>query len=105
MNILQQCTQGEWYAKATTHDILLASVGGPRTSDIAIIRGTDEEAQANAKLIAGAKTMAECLDEVGNRIAYCLNLWQLPEEAVAMLKGEMDTINRCLYELEYHLHS
>ena len=48
------------------------------------------------KLLDSNRELLETLDEAGNRIAYCIDLWQLPDEAVAMLKGEMDAINKAI---------
>lgn len=55
-----------------------------------------EEAEANGKLIAAAPTMLETIDETANRIAYCIDLYHIPEEAVAMLRGEIDNLNAAI---------
>lgn len=39
------------------------------------------------------KIMLEALQEAGYRIAYCMELNELSEDATAMLKGEIDAIN------------
>jgi hypothetical protein len=56
-------TPGEWiFNKYTPCDFGVHSIEG-RGNDIALVRGTDEEAEANAKLIAAAPVMLEALQK------------------------------------------
>lgn len=48
------------------------------------------ESKQWAKRMVAAPEMYQQLDESSNRIAYCIDLYHLPEEAVAMLRGEID---------------
>jgi hypothetical protein len=58
-----QHTQGEWYAQNTAGDHDIAIYTG---KDIALVRGTDEEAQANALLIKNAPRMLRALQSMLN---------------------------------------
>lgn len=60
-------TQGNWTTAKSGHDWLVYSENGDGR-DIAIVRGckTEEEAEANAKLIANAKKLYEALEAIMN---------------------------------------
>lgn len=88
-------TPGTWYTKQNTHDWYVASESG-RSNDIALVRGSDEEAKHNALLIAAAKDMYETLDESTNRIQYCLNIYDLPPEVEEILNCELIAMTRAM---------
>lgn len=60
-------TQGNWTTAKSGHDWLVYSENGDGR-DIAIVRGckTEEEAEANAKLIANAKELFLALEAIMN---------------------------------------
>ena len=88
-------TPGNWYAKQNMHNWYVASESG-KSNDIALVRGSDEEAKQNALLIAAAKDMYETLDESSNRLLYCIDIYDLPEEVIAILKGEAISMLRAM---------
>jgi hypothetical protein len=60
----QKHTKGEWiYSKYQPYDFGVHSTEG-RGNDIALVRGSDEEAEANAKLIAAAPELLASLIEI-----------------------------------------
>lgn len=48
------------------------------------------------------RTLLEVIDEASNRIAYCIDLWEMPEEAVAMLHGEIDAMQEAMKAAKYN---
>jgi len=45
--------------------------------------------------------LLEVIDETANRLAYCIDLYEMPEEAVAMIRGEIDHLNEVLSKNNY----
>lgn len=81
-------TPGEWILKPDNS----IQCGAALIAQICSANNNDIEATANAKLIAMSPKMYETLDETSNRIALLIDLFEIPEEAVAMLRGEIDNI-------------
>ena len=63
-------TKGEWiFNKYTPCDFGVHSLEG-RGNDIALVRGSDEEAEANAKLISTAPELLESLELLVNILHF-----------------------------------
>lgn len=91
---LAKFTPGPWkvdVTKITSDSLIICSMQNynPKTDEKHFF---SEMGQANAKLIAAAPDMYAVLDETSNRLAYLMDLYELPEEAVSMLRGEIDNI-------------
>lgn len=54
-------TKGEWGTSKYSHDIGVYSSESPNGKDICLVRGNDEEAQANSQLIIAAPKLLEQL--------------------------------------------
>lgn len=55
-------TKGEWHTcKYSPCDYGIYTNSDTRKGDIALVRGDDEEAEANVKLIASAPKLLECI--------------------------------------------
>lgn len=100
MNTQTQHTPGPWTAKEHTFKgsclFFIENESGQLT--IAETRNDDADDQciANAQLIAASPTMYSSIDECINRLQQCIDMWEMPDEAVAMIKGEIDALSHCL---------
>ena len=59
----------------------------------------EANAQYTALAVNNLASLAEALDEAINRVAYCIDLWEMPDEAVAMLRGEIDAMQKTLNKI------
>ena len=53
-------------------------------------------AQYTALAVNNLASCGDAMDETINRLQYCIDLWEMPDEAVAMIKGEIDNLNSAL---------
>ena len=95
-------TKGNWIlSKYSPTDFGVHSDEG-RGNDIALVRGSDEEAEANAKLIAAAPEMLEALQKANVELAKfyahtdrpdkvsektTCEVWQLVKDAITKATG------------------
>jgi hypothetical protein len=81
-------TQGEWEAVKNTlipSSIMIGQVGGIKIADVSKIQtDTDEEAEANAKLIASAPLLLEFISRMVGEKNFIDN--QESDEAILLIK-------------------